>query len=166
MRLRNILLLALALIVVIALTGCSSIAENATEKAIEGATGVEVDQNGEGVKIKTKDGEAEISGGENKVPDGFPEGFVYKGGTIGLTTKSSAEGKTHYTIIFETKDKAEKVTEFYKEAIQDSGYEIDATTEMSGINMMSFKKGEESTGQVSVQSESDGRTVVNIILQM
>jgi len=164
MKLRNILLLALALIVVTGLTGCSSIAENAAEKAIEESTGVKVDKDGESIKIQTKDGEAELSSGESKVPDGFPEGLVYKGGTIGLTTKSSAEGKTNFTVTFETKDKAERVAEFYKEAIPDSGYEIDATTEVSGIHIMSFKKGEE-VGQASISTDSDGKTLVNIMLQ-
>lgn len=166
MKFRNILLLALALILVAALAGCSSIAENAAEKAIEESTGVKVDQDGESIKIKTKDGEAELSGGENKVPDGFPEGLVYKAGTIGLTTKTSAEGKTNFTVTFETKDKADKVTEFYKKAIAGSGYEIEATTEISGMNMMTFKKGEESSGQVSISSDGDGKTLVNIVLQM
>lgn len=166
MRLRNIFLLALTMITVIMLTGCSSIAENAAEKAIEGATGVKVDQEGESIKVKTKDGEAELSGGENKIPIGFPEGLVYKGGTIGLTTKASSEDKTHFTVTFETTDKVDKVVEFYKKAIPDSGYEVETTTEISGMHMMSFIKGEGSRGQVTVQNEDSGKTMAHIILEM
>ncbi len=165
MQFKKFALVALVIPAVMMFAGCGQIAEKATEKAVENATGVKVDKNGESIKIKTDKGEAEFGGSDHEIPDGFPKEFpVYDGAQVSGSMKAEAEGKTSFTVTFETNDSKAEVLSFYKEALPKSGYTISATMDLGDAATISIKKGSVDAGSVSI-AKSDGKTSILVGLQ-
>ncbi|HEY3374153.1 MAG TPA: hypothetical protein VGK02_03705 [Candidatus Aquicultor sp.] len=162
MRFGKFALLALLIAALVICVGCGNIAEQATKKAVENATGVKVDEKNGSVNIKTDKGEATISGSESKVPDGFPKDFpIYDGVKITSGLKTEAEGKTSFQVTFETSDDVKKVVDFYKKALADNGYKISGSMEADEMASLSLKKGDADIGGVTI-TKSDGKTNVLI----
>jgi len=153
---KKLLVIGLVLSFAIVSSGCSWIGK----KAVEETTGVSVDKDNESVKVKTKEGEAEIQAGENKLPDGFPEDFpIYEDAKISGSSKISTDQGTSYTVQLETNDSMSAVADYYKSALPDSGYKVQATAETPDSVMYSLEKG----GMVQV-TVVDGKTTVQITL--
>jgi hypothetical protein len=157
------------------MTGCSAVtdkvAENATEKMIEKATGaknVDLGKDGGSIKVTGENGEeVELSANENKIPDGFPSKFPIYGGTkviSGLKTSSSAESKTGFNVTLESGDAPADVASYYKTELPKSGYEISGTMEMNGATTFTLKKGEEDNGLVMIASDDKGKTTISITI--
>lgn len=121
---RRILVAALTVLVAAALTvmmsGCEAIVQNAAKGAIEGATGVKVDQNGNGITVQGKDGQSISVGGENKVPEGFPSDIPVYAGTISASMKT-AKG---YLVTIEAADPSATVGDWYRTKLTDEGWKI------------------------------------------
>jgi hypothetical protein len=119
---RRVMVVAVAIVVIAGLvftTGCAQIAEQAAKSAIEGATGVKVEDNG--VTVTGKDGQSVAIGGETKLPDGFPSEIpVYEGAAI---TSSIATDKG-YMVGLTTPDSARTVLEWYKTELAAKGWEV------------------------------------------
>ncbi|MGI5836469.1 MAG: hypothetical protein ACOX87_08250 [Chloroflexota bacterium] len=116
MRLKILLLAAMAL----ALTGCEQVAE----KAFEQATGIKVDQKGESVTIKGKDGE-EITFGTN-VPDDlkdFPVPQGFSSDQDGIGSLSSKGGEEVAVAVWKGKTTVESVADFYKKSMPEKGWQ-------------------------------------------
>ncbi len=165
------LVVFLAISILLSFTGCSLIArkitEKAAEKAIEKETGKDVDLNvGEGkVKIKGKEGETEIQSGE-KLPEDFPEKFpLYPQAEVKGTVRNEAGGKIQMQVVLETKDSFDKVVDFYKEKLPESGYKITSTVQTGGGAMFYLEMGKDKAGIVSIIDEKT-KTTFTINLQI
>jgi len=153
---KKLVVIGLVLSFVVVSSGCSWIGK----KAVEETTGVSVDKDNESVKVKTKEGEAEIQAGENKLPDGFPEDFpIYEDAKITSSSKISTEQGTSFTVQLETDDDKSTVADYYKNALPDSGYKVQATAETPEGVMYSLEK----SGMVQVVVV-EGKTTVQITL--
>ncbi|MFZ0491986.1 MAG: hypothetical protein WAM81_02180 [Acidimicrobiia bacterium] len=89
---RKAIVMWLALLLVVPLTGCAKAAEKVAEKTIENASGgdanVDLSNNGGTVKIETSEGSATYGGGE--IPGSIDITFP-SGGTVLVSTDSATE---------------------------------------------------------------------------
>jgi hypothetical protein len=143
------LVAALALGVVISMTGCGMIAQKATEAAVEGATGVKVDSNKQTITTTDKDGNTtELSSKEGAYPDGFPSDFPqYPGGVIEAGLKGTTNGADSFTVIVNTPDSAADVFKFYVDGLEKAGWKIDqkmdgTTSETAYASLVALKDGQ------------------------
>lgn len=133
--------LVMVLAMALALAGCQSIAEKATEKVIEDATGVKVDEQGDSVTLTGEDGTSITASESGELPEGFPEDApVYEGAII-----TSLVSEDNYTIGIETDDEWTDAWEFY-------GTELEAAGWVTGTEMKL-----EDSGMIS--GEKDGRII-------
>ncbi|RJQ31706.1 MAG: hypothetical protein C4562_04475 [Actinobacteria bacterium] len=139
---KKIVVICLVLVVVLALSGCDSIFKSAAKQAVEKATGVKVDEDGKSVKIKTKEGEAEISSSQTKLPDGFPEDFpVYDGAKLTNSAKMGSAKEAGYTAVWETSDSKDDVVDFYKKELPSKGYKVTAEYSSGQGTTYTFEQG-------------------------
>lgn len=128
---RRTLLVAMALLLAIAamqVTGCRKVAEEAAEQAVEQATGVDVEQDGDSVTITSEDdegGQVNITTGEGaEVPDEFPDDFpLYDGDVTGSSSVASPDGSM-VVVTVETKDDFDTVKDFFDKAFADEGWNV------------------------------------------
>ena len=159
-KLGKLVIAFLALSLVFMLTACSRLTETVTKKAVEKTTGVSVDEDKGSVKVKTKEGEAEIESGKNKLPEGFPDKFpIYDDAKIASSTKMSTDQGTSFSVQLETEDDVSTVADYYKGALADAGYTVEGTMETDGNVMYTLKD----SGLVQVLSQ-EGKTVIQITL--
>ncbi|MBM3683365.1 MAG: hypothetical protein FJW83_02315 [Actinobacteria bacterium] len=119
-------------------TACGAIAEKATEKAIEGATGaddVEITKDG-GVKVKTSDGTFE-SGAATKLPGDIPKAPLFAGTTIQSSTKVSDASSATWLVSGTIKDVKGGFANLTK-ALKADGWEIGAETETNSPDYSAF----------------------------
>ena len=151
---------ALVIIVAFALTGCQFIAQ----KAVESATGVKVEKNGNGISVTGKNG-ATAQIGTNQVPDGWPTEVPVYSGTLKAGNKVAGTDGTVYNVVIETADSPKTVGDFYEKQLGDAGWtkvtRNDATS--GGKDMMIFaaKKDTQQT-QVTAASDGSGKTTVTV----
>jgi len=139
----------------VVLSGCGMIAreaaEKTTEKAIENATGADVDIEGETVKIEGEGGSASLGEGA-EIPSDFPDDVpVYEG-----TVKAAITGNDSWTISIETSDDAKTVLDFYTEKLEAEGWTKESSASTPDGGMYSAKKGERSV--VVVATGGGGQT--------
>jgi hypothetical protein len=134
----KVLSVAVAVLAVFALGGCQMAAEKATEKAIEGATGVKVDKSGDEVTIEGKDGTKVTTSESGEAPAGFPSDVPIYPGKI----TASVVANNNYTIGIETSDDVAKVLGFYSAAADKDGWSKVADTKVPDGGVVSAKKGE------------------------
>ena len=126
-------LVVLCLLVSMAgLVGCQSItdkvAEETSEKLIEGATGVDVEADDDEVTITSEDGSSMTVSESGELPDGWPEDVpVYEGN---ITSGMVSEGNR--TVSVESEDSALDVYEWSLEQIKAEGWTV--TTEFKAEN--------------------------------
>lgn len=128
---RLFLLLCVAALAV-GMVGCQSvgdkIAEEAGERIVEGATGVDVEADGEDVTITGEDGSSFTSSASGELPEDWPEDVpVYDGN---ITSSMVTEGK--FTLAVEAEDPPVDVFEWSLEQIKDEGWTV--TTEFKAEN--------------------------------
>ncbi len=116
-----IVLVVALLFATVALGGCSVIAK----KAVEGATGVKVDENGDSVTVKGTDGsESTISSGEGKLAEDFPDSVpVYDGDIVDSTVIHTGD-VSQWTASISTGDAVDDVKSFYAERLAAEGWKI------------------------------------------
>lgn len=160
--LKTIVAVALLVLMVSSLAGCSCVAQ----KAAESATGVKVNQNGKSVTITGKNGTASISGTEGKLPQDLPSDVpVYAGTVKSSATVSTGQG-TNYTFTVETSDDVATVQGWYKDKLTSNGWTVTgAVTGGSDSAMVSAKQGETKNIVVTVgKNSSDGKTAITAIV--
>ncbi len=163
MRSKSVVFLCMVLAISL-LLGCSFLGEKVAEKAVEKTTGVSVDKEGKKVKIKTKEGEAEIESGEQELPDGFPDDFpIYEDSTIKNGSKMTANEQITYQVYLETEDEASAAADFYKKELPDSGYPIENSFETNDTFTYTVKNSEGIEGNVTIGSQT-GKTSIIITL--
>jgi hypothetical protein len=145
----------------ILLLGCSFLGEKIAKKTVEKTTGVSVEEEGKKVKIKTKEGEAEVETGEKKLPNGFPDGFpIYEDATIKNSTKMTVNNETTFQVFLEAEGDSAPVAEYYKKSLPKSGYEIENSFEADNAFTYNIKQGENLTGTVSIGPNKDKTSVI------
>lgn len=154
------MLAAAALAAGMALTGCSQIAESATEKLIEQAAGgsVNVDLEGDGVTIQGEDGGMAM-GGNLDLPDNWPaEVPTFNDGSLVMVSVDSATGGA--TAMWNSEMALEDATANIKSALEGAGYTIDSESAMENLNMIGATGGAFRV-DATVASQ-DGMTVVTL----
>lgn len=161
MNSKNVKALAIiaALVALVALSGCQMVAEKATEKAIEGATGVKVDKNGDEVTIEGKDGTKVTTSDSGEAPAGFPKDVPVYAGKI----TASVVADNGYTIGIETNDDVAKVLDFYIAAAGKDGWKKEAEMKVPEGGVVSAKQGER-VWQVTVGKSGTNGAATQITL--
>lgn len=142
-------------------------AEFAVERAIERATGgnVDVDYNGDGtVTYKGEDGEVQV-GTNAQLPSDWPSDVpVMPGATIGYSgTSNPTTGAAGATVMFTTSKSVAEVVTYYNTELVSQGWTIDATTNLANTTVISAKKAGRTAGMYIAGAE--GTTTVTIGVQ-
>jgi len=119
-------------------SACGFLAEQATEKVIEGTTGaedVEITKDG-GVKVKTSDGTFESSS-STKLPDDLPKAPLFEGTTVQSSSKVSDNESTTWLVSGTIKDVKGGFANLVK-ALKAAGWEIGAETETNSPDYSAF----------------------------
>jgi len=120
-RFWTVVLSVVLVVTMFAASGCGAIAK----KAVEGATGVSVDEDDGSVTIKGEDGsESTIESGEGKLADNFPDNVPVYDGTIGDSTGFSSGGVDQWTASITTPDSIDDVKAFYVDELAQEGWTI------------------------------------------
>ena len=159
--LKAIVVLALLALLVFSLAGCSFVAQ----KAVEGATGVKVDQNGSNVTVTGKNGTASVTSKEGKLPDGMPSDIPAYTGTIKSSAAIATDQGTNYSFEVSTSDDPSTVQSWYKDKLTSNGWTVTGTVNGGGDSaMVSAKKGDKNNIIVTIgKNTSDGKTEVAVI---
>lgn len=159
-------LAAAGALVVLLTSACGS--ESLTEKAIEEATGVQVDQDGnvvsistdEGsirvddsgnVEVLTSDGSQVLSGGSgSELPDDFPGDVPLPDAAIVSSLASDSNGTRSWVINFETDD-PKGTYESYVEALKAAGFTVeDIVTSNAGGAFSALTSASNGSWEISV----------------
>jgi hypothetical protein len=160
---RHILSAALvACLVVLAASagGCQFIAQKATEKAIQGATGGAVNVNGDQVTIKGQDGQATYSN-DTKLPADFPSDVpIHEDGTINAVVTSTANGGKAYMVNIRYKIPQAELLDWYKTELEKGGWTVTSTVSTGDGGMVSADKGDLTVNAVTGNETQDGFTSI------
>jgi hypothetical protein len=173
---RAIGLVAVLLVSLLA-TGCN-VRERITERAVEGIAGaalggdVEIDADGESVRIETDEGTVEFGGGSGSLPDAFPDEFpVPDDAAIEYATSASTDDGAFFSVIALTADSYEDTVSWYEGQLSSRGWSIDGQTQFSNgdFSTQSFTvSGHSFDGVVTItetQDEEAQQTGIQLHLQ-
>lgn len=164
MIVRRGLLVLVLLISLVTLAGCDLL----MKKAVEGATGVKVDENSSKVTVTTKDGEqATVSGEEGKLPEGLPDYVpVPDGKILGKSAAMETPKGSTYTFVVQTDKDIASVITWAKQVLPQKGWTITQNITTADSAMVTAKIGEKTQLVLTVQKNSSGAievaTMVNI----
>lgn len=150
MRRVIVALIVLALL----LTGC----QQATQKAVEQATGVQVNQKGDNVTVKGQDGQSVTI--SSQVPDalkGFPAPQGFTIGEGGSMTGDKASGNLAVAS-WQGKGSVKDVSDFYKQALVAQGWTQALAQDMGDAAQLQYTKGQDQA-VVTINSENDEVTI-------
>jgi hypothetical protein len=153
--------LVVMVVVALVLTGCQA----AVKGALEGASGVKVDQTGEQVTVTGPDGTVATVGGKT-VPEGMPSDFPVYAGTILTSSKSTTAEGTGFSFSMETPDAVKTVADWYKAELEKAGYSVENTFIGGGSGsetaMLVAKKGT-SEANITAGAESGKTTIMSVL---
>lgn len=159
LKTRRLVGLVVVLVCALALVGCQSIAEKATQKVIEDTTGVKVEDGGDSVTLTGKDGTSITSSESGELPEGFPEDAPVYEGTI-ITSLVSEDS---YTIGIETKDEWTGPWEFYGTELEAAGWVTGTEMKLEDGGMITGEKdGRMIQITVGGASNSDAKTLITL----
>lgn len=148
------------------LTGCQSAAEKATEALVEGATGVDVEENGEKVTIEGEDGSSvEIQSGSAELPEDFPSDAPVYDADIDSAGKIASDGTTSWTVMQTTGDEFDDVLAFFSDEFAAGGWVENSNTQTeSDGTKIAFVGATKGTLQLAltVQQESGQDTSIGL----
>ncbi len=157
-------LLMAALLLLVPLAGC----QNAAEKAVEKATGVEVDKNGNSVTVTGEDGTVKVEGGDQaSLPEEFPKDVpIYPGAKLVVSSSATADGKTTFTAAYETEDDVKTVHGWYKKQLPKEGWTVQGET-LTGTGTQSTgaimtNKGESQLTVAATRSQDNKKTTITL----
>lgn len=123
---------------------------------------VDIDQEGEKVSIKSEEGEISFQEG-GELPENFPKDFpIYPGAKLAGSWTASSEETEGVSLIWETSDSINKVTDYYKEKLTELGWESSFTSETEDSMTLMFEK-DDTSGFVGITTE-DSKTVISLTL--
>jgi hypothetical protein len=168
---------ALAILAILSLTACKppTPSYSVTDPKTGEKTKVSVDTKGDDktITVQTGEGKGTISVSENgEVPKGLPSyippypGAKYEGSFVSDMQGTSKTGAVAGGMMaFKTRDSADKVLAFYKDAFTRAGMKDSAAGDMGGMKMISFTKGDTSEhgAQVMASVAETGETQVQVM---
>ncbi len=146
--------------------------ERAVERALEQATGgdVDIDMDGDGsVRVTGDNGEEyNISAGEGvSLPDNWPHSVPLPADVrlsyAGSMNAGDAE-TAGLSAVYTTKDSTAEVADYFKSTLETEGWEIQATMATGDGSMITATKGEEENVAVYIGS-AEGETTVTVSIQ-
>jgi hypothetical protein len=141
----RILLALVTVVAIFAMTGCGAIVEQAVKGGVESATGVKVDDSGNGITIEGKDGSSLSSSNDGTLPEGFPEDFpVYENGTITTGIASDGPKGKGFLVGIGTDDSAGTAFDWYETQLKDKGWTIKTSMKTDGGGLLGGEKGTQS----------------------
>ncbi len=146
-------------------TGC----QRAVERAVEEATGIRVDEDGESVTITGSGDDGEeftMEGSGGSLPSDWPSDVpVYPGAELESSTSMRIGDSLQMIVSWKTSDDVNDVYEWYRDELPAAGWEItgDFTIEQSGQRTASVTSSKgNSSADVYVGDDSDGGTGISI----
>jgi hypothetical protein len=164
MRMRTAVLVLVVTALVLALTGCAQLAQQAIEKS----TGVSVDKNGNKVTVTGPNGQqTTVQGGKNELPADLPSSIpIYNGATVKASATIAAEKTTNYTISLETSDDVATVASWYKTELTGKGWTMKTVAAVAQAAVLTGTNGA-SKIEVTIGKVSGGdQTAIVIVAQM
>lgn len=141
---RRVLSIVLAVVLVMSLigiAGCAELAESAAEKAVKGATGMDVDTDEGEVTFEGDDGSSTTIDTENAtLPDGWPDDAPVYDGTIESSWETSNDKGTSFSVALSTTDPVQDVVEWYTGELESEGWKIVSTYKDDSSGMVSAEK--------------------------
>jgi hypothetical protein len=124
---------AVALLIAMLAVGC-----NAQERIVESAVGaavggdVDVDEDGQTMRVTTDEGTVEFAGGTGSLPDDFPEQFPVPDNLEILQSTSMAnDGKQFFQLIASTTQDYDDLAPWFEDRLAAQGWDIDGRSQMS-----------------------------------
>jgi len=160
----------------LSLTACSSneksdeerakeMAENLLEKATGQDVDIQTEEDEDGnvtnLSIKTEDGELNISGSEDKLPDDLPEVYIVDGKRGQIAVVSMGGKGKMVTFKVDTDKDVNTVKEEIKNNMSDWKNAMDMST--SEGSMLNFTKENNNTVQITISKE-ENKTVVGYMI--
>jgi hypothetical protein len=111
-------------------------------KSLSKQTGAEVKIEGDGDKVtyKGEDFEFSYDNGEG-LPEGFPKDFpIYSNSKLISKWSSTAEGNEGMSVVMESQDSVEKISNFYKTEFTSKGWTVISTFSQDDSTVFSFEK--------------------------
>lgn len=127
---------------------------------------VDVDTGNGSVTVKTEEGEATASyGNDAQLPEGYPSDLpIYEPSNIVYAIKT--DGK-NFSVTAKTDDDPQKVRDYYKSELPNQGWELEREYSYTQGSSATYNKGDRSV-TVSVTTPeyttTEGRTTINITL--
>jgi hypothetical protein len=140
-------------------------ARNAAERAIEKATGGDVEYNRDGTATyKTDEGTVTVGGGS--YPDTWPsDGPKYPGAEITYSGSSNPQtGAAGAALVLTTSDSPSAVIEYYKRELTSRGWKIESTASVAGATIISATKDGRTFGVWA--ADAGGTTQVTVSVEM
>ena len=140
MRVVRTLLVVCLMSLAISVAGCQAvedkIAEETSEKLVEGATGVDVETSEDEVTITGEDGKSITSSQSGELPEDFPTDVpVYEG-----DIESSLFTEGNFTVAIKTADSAEDVYAWCLDEVKAGGWEVKSEFKAEGGGMIAAEK--------------------------
>lgn len=169
MRSRTVVVMvALALLGSLLLaTGCQKAAEEATEAAIEGATGIDVETDEDKVTIEGEDGSSvEIqSGGE--LAEDFPSDAPVYDAPIESSGRIGTEGALSWTVVQTTSDDFDEVVAYFEGELASKGWTVNGNTSNTADgSSMAIIGAEKDSLQYTVSVQQDEGQDVSVAISV
>jgi len=160
MTMQKRILIALALVLMVVASACGKAAELATEKALEQASGDQVDIKGDGtVEVKTTDAEGNeqsLTLGETELPSDFPMPIPPDGKVVSVSTLDSAAGTAYVVSVDFPPDQFDAVVQLYEDFMNKEGFEVSKSVSNEGGTRSAFIIGDRTDVGAVVSVEEFG----------
>lgn len=122
---------------------------------------VKVEGDGDSVTFKGEEGEVSFNA-SGDMPESFPKDFpVYSGATLKSSFTATGEDTKGTSVVWETGDGVDKVSDFYKSELAKKGWKIVSTFEQEGTTTLTFEK-EGVGGFLGIAKGEGGKTAISV----
>jgi cytoskeletal protein RodZ len=123
-------------------------------------TNVKVEGDGDSVTFESDEGEVSFNA-SGEMPESFPKDFpVYSGATLKSSFTATGEDTKGTSVVWETGDSVDKVTDFYKSELVKKGWKVVSTFEQEGTTTLTFEK-EGVGGFLGIAEGEGGKTAIS-----
>jgi len=141
---------------------------NLIKKGIENQTGIKVDTEKESLSFTDKKTGSTINvGGEQKLPDNFPQDFpIYEGAKVtgSLTGNDKLNESTGIWVVMNTPDDISKVKAFYENNLSGKGWSVNNTMTVNDTVTWTVSRGNLSGNVMLTADKNENKTVITISL--
>ncbi|MDX9893754.1 MAG: hypothetical protein RB292_05115 [Patescibacteria group bacterium] len=131
----------LAVLMLLTATGCTSLTDKVAEKYVEGATGTDIDVDGNSVQITDREGNVISVDSGNTLPADWPKGVVYyQAGTITDSSSLDLPQGKNFNLIILTTDDLDKIFAYYKDQLESDAWEIKLESHAEGNSLLLAEK--------------------------